>query len=135
MSQQQIFNQETKRLIFHFLSKMFIKIQPLKFPAFAFAWLELISDKQFMPHFIALKDPQDIMTSGQRDKYFDYKDIIEALYNFLKENMSPTQKSSPALTRFYKATVMVTLMMRNDYPDFLSSFHFSFVNALPAHCI
>jgi Cell division control protein, negative regulator of transcription len=29
--------------------KVFDQIQPLKYPGFAFAWLELVSNRNFMP--------------------------------------------------------------------------------------
>lgn len=29
----------------------------------------------------------------------------------------------------------VTLMLRNDYPDFLAAFHFTLSNSVPPHCI
>lgn len=47
--------------------------------------------------------------------------------------MLPNQTSSEALVKYYKATVITSLMLFNDFPDFLAAFHFSLVNALPAH--
>lgn len=32
-------------------------LKPMSYPAFAFAWLELISHRLFMPHFIKRQDP------------------------------------------------------------------------------
>ncbi len=36
------------------LADLLIKINPMKYPAFAFAWLELISHKTFMPEFLGI---------------------------------------------------------------------------------
>lgn len=72
--------------------------------------------------------------STQNVRYFEYKEIIVALFNFLKENMIPGVKSSPPLAKFYKAAVIFAVAIRTDYPDFLAMFYFSLVNALPAHC-
>ena len=46
------FNQKMQRQILFDIADLFNEINPNKFPAFAFAWLELISHKQFMPYFI-----------------------------------------------------------------------------------
>lgn len=107
-------------------------------PAFAFAWLELVSDRLFVNKFLSLQQTfgKGLEQNDVKKKmYYDYKEIIECLYTFLKENMDPEQKSSPALQRFYKATLTVSLMLRNDFPEFMSAFHFSLVNALPPHLI
>lgn len=40
-----------------------------------------------------------------------------------------------ALTQFYEATLRVVVVIKNDFPEFLSDFHFNFVNSLPEHCI
>lgn len=47
------FNPKTHLLILFSLADLFSKLNPNKYPAFSFAWLELISHKQFMPHFLA----------------------------------------------------------------------------------
>jgi CCR4-NOT transcription complex subunit 1 len=49
--------------------------------------------------------------------------------------MIPGQKMSPALVRYYEATLRVVLVISHDFPDFLCDFHFNFVNSLPEHCI
>lgn len=54
LDQGRIFPVETQRLIFHLLAKMFVDIQPLKLPAFSFAWLELVSDRLFVNKFLSL---------------------------------------------------------------------------------
>lgn len=41
----------------------------------------------------------------------------------------------PAIQAFYHATIRVVSVIKQDYPDFLSDFHFNFVNSLPEHCI
>jgi hypothetical protein len=34
------------------MAELFKEMNPNKFPAFAFSWIELISHKHFMPHFL-----------------------------------------------------------------------------------
>ena len=52
VNHSQCFNQKTHLLILFSLADLFNKLNPNKYPAFAFAWLELVSHKQFMPHFL-----------------------------------------------------------------------------------
>lgn len=52
VNHQYCFNSKNQQLILFSLAELFVKLTPVKFPGFAFAWLELISHKQFMPHFL-----------------------------------------------------------------------------------
>lgn len=54
---------------------------------------------------------------------------------FLKNNMVPGQPVPPAIQAFYHGTLRVLNVIKQDFPDFLSDFHFNFVNSLPEHCI
>jgi CCR4-NOT transcription complex subunit 1 len=45
------------------------------------------------------------------------------------------QAVAPAIQAFYHATLRVISVVKQDYPDFLSDFHFNLVNSLPDHCI
>lgn len=40
-----------------------------------------------------------------------------------------------AFQAFYHATMRIFNVIVMDYPEFLSEFHFNFVNNLPDHCI
>ena len=46
------FNVKIQRQILFDIADLLKELNPNNYPAFAFAWLELISHKQFMPHFI-----------------------------------------------------------------------------------
>lgn len=46
------FNHKTQRQIFYDMAALFNDLNPNAYPAFAFAWLELISHRLFMPNFI-----------------------------------------------------------------------------------
>ena len=49
--------------------------------------------------------------------------------------MTPGKSVPPAIQAFYHATLRVVTVISLDFPDFLSDFHFHFVNSLPDHCI
>lgn len=46
------FNQKTQLLILFSMADLFKNLSPTLYPAFCFSWLELISHKQFLPHFL-----------------------------------------------------------------------------------
>lgn len=52
------FNSKTQRQILFDMAEILKELSPLKYPAFAFAWLELVSHRLFMPHFIRRTDQQ-----------------------------------------------------------------------------
>lgn len=111
------------------LADMLKELRPTHYPAFAFAWLELISHRLFMPHFIKRQDSQ------QNQAWIQIKDLLVYAFQFLKQNMLPGQKASKALDAFYVGTIRIVLLILKDYPDFLCDYHFSFVNNLPEHAI
>jgi len=57
------------------------------------------------------------------------------LIAFLKQHMVEGQQMLPAFQAFYHATLRVFNVVMIDYPEFLSEFHFNFVNNLPEQCI
>ena len=62
-------------------------------------------------------------------------ELIGNIFYFLKNNMIKGEPAPPAIQAFYHATLRVIHMISQDYPDFLSDFHFNFVNKMPDHCI
>ena len=46
------FNQKTQGLILFSIADLFKSLSPSFYPGFSFSWLELISHKQFLPHFL-----------------------------------------------------------------------------------
>jgi len=51
------FNAKTHGLVLFSLADLFNKLNPNKYPGFAFAWLELISHKDFIPYFLKTPAP------------------------------------------------------------------------------
>ena len=64
MNEPNIFNQKTHLQGLFSLADLLIKINPMKYPAFAFAWLELISHKTFMPEFLSIAPSQLMQLQG-----------------------------------------------------------------------
>lgn len=75
------FNQKAQRQILIDIASLMGELSPDKYPAFAFAWLEIISHRMFMPHFIKRSDPT------QNQGWFILKDLLVSCFSFLKHNM------------------------------------------------
>lgn len=137
--------------VFINLAEIFIKLNPKDYPAFSFAWLELVSHRLFMPFFLAVVPPNQMQQPGakkgpqaplgqvqeanQSQRWFKFKDIILCLFGFLRNNMVIGQPLTEPLAKLYEATLRIILVIKNDYPEFLVDFHFNFVNSLPEQCI
>ena len=78
---------------------------------------------------------QALADSDYYEKRSKIKELIVNVFTFLKSNMIPGLPVPPAIQAFYHATLRVISVIRQDFPDFLSDFHFHFVNCLPEHCI
>lgn len=111
------------------MAELLNELRPTKYPAFAFAWLELISHRQFMYHFIKKQD------SADNQAWNLIKDLLVNCFQFLKQNMLPGVKVTKAIEAFYIGATRIVLLILKDYPDFLCDFHFYFVNSLPDHAI
>lgn len=71
------FQQDKITEFYYILAKEFHKINPLHYANFAFAWVELISNKFFMP------------TILDKYEYWDlYYELICDLLRFVKENLT-----------------------------------------------
>ena len=137
------FNQKIQQQILYSMADLFKSLNPMQFPGFCFAWLELISHKQFLPNFLkqqpqpsasfsTLGSPESSQQMKRREKI---RELIVCLFTFLKINMIQGQPVPPAIQAFYHATLRVVNVIRLDFPDFLSEYHFNFVNNIPDHCL
>nr|XP_025640967.1 CCR4-NOT transcription complex subunit 1 isoform X1 [Arachis hypogaea] len=103
----------------------FHALQPLKVPAFSFAWLELISHRSFMPK----------MLTGNGQKGWPYiQRLLVDLFQFMEPFLRHAELGDPV--RFlYKGTLRVLLVLLHDFPEFLCDFHFTFCDVIPPSCI
>ena len=104
----------------------FNALQPSVVPAFAFAWLELVSHRSFMPALLLAKPAQKGWMLMHR--------LLIALFAF----MEPFLRRSTlpvAVAKLYKGTLRVLLVLLHDFPEFLADYHFSFCDVIPPSCI
>jgi CCR4-NOT transcription complex subunit 1 len=100
-------------------------VQPLVIPGFAFAWLELVSHRMFLPNLLSLK--------GQKGWPIAHQLLID-LFLFLEPHLRKIDLSE-SMKHLYKGTMRVLLVLLHDYPAFLSAYHLSFCNVIPENCV
>jgi hypothetical protein len=66
---------------------------------------------------------------------FKMKDLVVLMLTFLKANMISAVPMPPVIQAYYHAVLRIFNVILLDYPEFLSEFHFNFVNSLPDNCV
>lgn len=100
--------------------KLFDKLQPIKYPGFAFAWLELVSNRYFMPTLLA-----------NHEYWINFHVLILHLLKYFKSTVNEETISKDSMKTYYKGTLRVLLVMLHDWPDFLSEFSYAFCEEIP----
>ncbi|KAK6926414.1 CCR4-NOT transcription complex subunit 1, domain 4, partial [Dillenia turbinata] len=100
-------------------------LQPLQFPAFSFAWLELVSHRSFMPKLLTINPPKG-WPLVQR--------LLVDLFKFMEPYLRNAELGEP-IHVLYKGTLRVLLVLLHDFPEFLCDYHFSFCDVIPSSCI
>ncbi|XP_021286308.1 CCR4-NOT transcription complex subunit 1-like [Herrania umbratica] len=106
-------------------AEAFHAFQPLKVPAFSFAWLELISHKRFMPKLLTVNAPKG-WVYGQ----LLLVDLLKFMEPYLRN-----AKLEKAIKHLCEETLKVLFVLLHDFPEFLVSYHFSFCDVIPSSCI
>ncbi|KAK9148278.1 hypothetical protein Scep_007035 [Stephania cephalantha] len=103
----------------------FHALQPLKVPGFSFVWLELVSHRRFMPKLL----------SGNSQKGWPlFQRLLVVLFKFMEPYLRNAEMGE-SVHFLYKGTLRVLLVLLHDFPEFLSSYHFSFCDVIPPSCI
>lgn len=97
-------------------------LQPIKYPGFAFSWLQLVSSKFLMV---------PLLKTGQREMWAQYRTLILDLMIFYKEVFTVKSLSTPEMKQFYQGTLVTLLVLLHDYPDFFCDFSFSLLEEIP----
>mmetsp|Transcript_12253 Transcript_12253/g.31061 ORF Transcript_12253/g.31061 Transcript_12253/m.31061 type:complete len:2192 (-) Transcript_12253:27-6602(-) len=103
-------------------STALVHLSPQRFPGFAFAWLELVSHRQFMPKLL--------LHGG----HLLFQRLLVSLLFFLQPHLR-TAELSAAIRLLYRGALRVLLVLLHDFPEFLCDHHFSLCDALPPTCI
>jgi len=106
-------------------TQVYLELQPAQVPAFAYAWIQLVSRRSYMPHLLLAKD--------QKGWPYLHR-LLNAFFSFLQ----PFLKSgtlSDAVRKLYTGSLRVLLILLHDFPDFLSEYHLSLCDIIPANCV
>ncbi|XP_062205575.1 uncharacterized protein LOC133907537 isoform X2 [Phragmites australis] len=100
-------------------------LQPLRVPAWSFAWLDLVSHRCFMPKLL--------MCNSQKGWPF-FQRLLVDLFKFMEPYLRNAELGQPILL-LYKGTLRVLLVLLHDFPEFLCDYHFSLCDVIPPSCI
>lgn len=106
-------------------TQVLLAIQPTQVPAFSFSWLQLISHRSFLPHFLHSKN---LKTWAYMHR------LLMAQMLFLQPYLRVAQLSDP-IRKLYKGTLRVMLVLLHDFPEFLCDYHISFCDVIPQTCV
>ena len=120
--------QESSPAVFPMLAaytQVYLALQPATVPGFAYAWLQLISRRSFMPHLLLAK--------GQKGWPYMQR-LLSAQLLFLQPFLKSGQLND-SIRKLYKGTLRVLLVLLHDVPEFLSDYHLSFCDLIPVSCV
>lgn len=104
-------------------TQAYLALQPTALPGFAFAWLQLISKRTFLPNLLKVPKGWPLMHR-----------LILGLIQFFQPFLKLGQLPEP-LKKLYKGTLRLFLVLLHDFPEFLCDFHLSFCDAIPLSAV
>lgn len=104
------------------LSSALMKLQPAKYPGFAFAWLSLISHREFLPLMLSMGESQEPILVQ----------LIESQLVYLGEFVKQLALNQPAKD-IYRGVLKVLLVLHHDAPEFLAKNHVRLIAAIPTN--
>ena len=120
-----ILNEDAQRDLTLTVGKALMFCRPQVVPSFAFAYLELLSHRLFMP---TLLQTYSSITWGA------YCELVVSHLTFMGDQIKPSEMSRAA-KELYRGTVELFLVLHHDFPEFLAKHHFQLLNALPPRSI
>jgi len=102
-----------------------LALQPMRVPGFAFAWLELVSHRCFMPRLL--------LDHARKGRPLLQRLICAAL-KFLEPYLRECNLTEP-VKLLYKGVLRVFLVLLHDFPEFLCDNHVFFLDATPTNCV
>ena len=102
-----------------------LSVQPARVPGFAFAYLELIAHRAFLPRLL--------LAAGQKGWPL-FQKLLSVMLKFMEPYLRSAKLSEP-VRLLYKGTLRVLLVLLHDFPEFLCNHHFNLCDAIPPSCI
>ncbi|KAI8394298.1 CCR4-Not complex component, Not1-domain-containing protein [Radiomyces spectabilis] len=107
------------------LSNMFHTLRPSNLPGFAFAWIQLISHRLFVPKLL-LAENEKGWPAFQR--------LLIDLFQFLAPFLQGTVLQDTT-RMLYRGTLRILLVLLHDFPEFLCDYYSSLCDVIPHTCI
>jgi CCR4-NOT transcription complex subunit 1 len=92
---------------------------------FAFAWLELVSHRHFLPNLL--------LFPGQKGWSIAHQLLVDH-FLFLEPYLRRVELVAP-IKKLYEGTLRVLLVLLHDFPSFLAAYHLTFCNVIPENCV
>ncbi len=109
------------RVLAHYANILHLYLLPTRVPGFAFAWLELVSHRLFLPELLGV--------TGQRGWVLVQRlllDCLRFLYPYLRRG-----EMNEGIRLFYKGSLRLFLLLLHDFPDFLADYAWTLLEAIP----
>ncbi|CAN8065506.1 unnamed protein product [Agarophyton chilense] len=100
---------------------------PSNIPRFAFYWLELLSNKDFLPCLLSVRN-----VNGWPLFRHLLMSFLRFISGYLKNAEEPL---SPVIRKLYNGLLRVLLVLLHDFPEFLCAYHLDFCRTIPSRCV
>lgn len=105
-------------------AKIFLDVRPSYFPGFMFAWLALITHRNFLPV---------LMRLPSQAGWDSFSDIMENLMLYVGELLKPLHMTQ-VTKEVYRGVLKLLVILQHDYPEFLAAYHSKLCANIPIHC-
>ena len=102
-----------------------LALQPSRAPGFAYAWLELISHRCFLPRLLA---------DRERAGWPTLRRLLVAALTFLEPFLRAAALSE-TVRLLYRGTLRLLLVLLHDFPEFLCDHHLDLCDVIPPNCV
>ncbi len=97
-------------------------LQPIKYPGFAFAWLQLISSPKVI---------SGLLRDNNREIWNNYTTLIIDIMVFIRDVFSFDTPVTEEMQMFYKGVLRLLLVLIHDFPDYLCEQSFVILEEIP----
>jgi CCR4-NOT transcription complex subunit 1 len=97
-------------------------LQPIKYPGFAFAWLQLISSPKVI---------NALLKDNNREIWNNYTTLIIDIMVFVRDIFTSEGPISEEMQFFYKGVLRLLLVLIHDFPDYLCEQSFVILEEIP----
>ncbi|KAI1827358.1 Not1-domain-containing protein [Xylaria intraflava] len=93
------------------LAETFLRLGPERFPGFCYAWVYLISHRQFLPIILSLEG---------KSGWAAFTKILQSLLRNVSEHMKAIDIAD-VVKDYYRAAIKLMILLTHDHPDYVSA--------------